>query len=169
MPLATEEENDPDFLAACAAAVQRSLDMVREADAERQRSGWGDCWWYDRARARDGEYFIEFSILLIHNCLALSQYGRQRLPKIRRANSRRDARRLYISRMPEYELQRAAINWTPSPKWEVMDTEADWGENTWGTGEWGPTDPAWQDPGFWLTPEGDNISPILLIRPLPSY
>ncbi|KAJ7862023.1 hypothetical protein B0H14DRAFT_3444994 [Mycena olivaceomarginata] len=152
MPLATEEENDPDFLAARAAAVQRSLDMVREADAERQRVGWGD-YWYDRARARD----------------ALSQYGRQRLPKICRANARRDARRLYISRMPEYELQRAALNWTPSPKWEVTDTEANWGEDTWGTGEWGPTDPAWQDPGFWLTPKGDDISPILLIRPLPSY
>ncbi|KAJ7901003.1 hypothetical protein B0H14DRAFT_2555804 [Mycena olivaceomarginata] len=83
-----------------------------------------------------------------------------RLPKIRRANA---------SRMPEYKLQRAALNWTPSPKWEVTDTEANRGEDTWGTGEWGPTDPAWQDPGFWLTPKGDDISPILLIRPLPSY
>jgi hypothetical protein len=134
----------------------------------RQCIGWGD-YWYDRAQARNGEYSIQFSILLTQNCLALSQYGHQRLPKIRRANARRDAWHLYISRMPEYELQRATLNWMPSPKWEVTDTEANWGEDTWGTGEWGPTDPAWQDPGFWLTPKGNDISPILLICPLPSY
>jgi hypothetical protein len=72
--------------------------------------------------------------------------------------------------MPEYALQRAALNWTLSPKWEVTDTKADWGENTWGGSEgWEPTDPAEQDPGYWLTPNDDNISPILSTCSLPNY
>ncbi|KAJ7310126.1 hypothetical protein DFH08DRAFT_974479 [Mycena albidolilacea] len=118
-----------EFLAARQAALQRSLDMVHEAKAERQRVGSQGDWWYDRARACEDVCY--------------------RLPKIYRANARRDARALYVSRMPEYALQRAALNWTPSPKWEVTDTKADWGENAWGGSEgWEPTDPAEQDHGY---------------------
>ncbi|KAJ7354140.1 hypothetical protein DFH08DRAFT_804065 [Mycena albidolilacea] len=148
--------------------------MIHEAEAERQRVGSQGDWWYDRARTVE----------------ALYQYSFQRLPKILRANSRRDARALYVSRMPEYALQRTAVGWEPSPKWEVTDSTinwgSDWGENTWGgsasggwgsasggwgsaSGGWGPADPAEQDPGFWYTPADDNISPILLIRSLPNY
>ncbi|KAJ7671111.1 hypothetical protein B0H14DRAFT_2657449 [Mycena olivaceomarginata] len=136
--------------------------MIREAKTERERVGWGD-WWCDKVRAQE----------------ALAQYARERLPKIRRADERRAARHLYVSRMPEYALQRAAFPSAESgephggQKW---GHDQGWGDNAgteapavWGTGEWGRTDPAWQDPGFWLTPERDNISPILVPRGLPVY
>ncbi|KAJ7678461.1 hypothetical protein B0H14DRAFT_2655891 [Mycena olivaceomarginata] len=146
MPMSSEEEKDPAWREARQAAVQRTLDMIHKAEAERQRVGSQGDWCF------------------------------QRLPKILRANSRRDARALYVSRMPEYALQRAAVGWEPSPKWEVTDSTinwgSDWGENTWGgsaSGGWGPADPAEQDPGFWYTPADDDISPILPIRSLPNY
>ncbi|KAJ7767598.1 hypothetical protein B0H14DRAFT_2633031 [Mycena olivaceomarginata] len=120
MPVSSEEEKDPAWREACQVAVQRTLDMIHEAEAERQRVGSRGDWWYDRARAVE----------------ALYQYSFQRLPKILRANSRRNARALYVSRMPEYALQYAAVGWEPSPKWEVTDSTinwgSDWGENTWG-------------------------------------
>ncbi|KAJ7318375.1 hypothetical protein DFH08DRAFT_971439 [Mycena albidolilacea] len=145
---------DPEFIAAHFLAVQRSLDMVREAAAERIRTDQGD-WLWDRVRARD----------------ALNKYGRERLPKIRRANTRRADRHLYLERLPEYEKRRqelgiagrAPLEWNdePEPRW--------WDPESTATPSWGIQDPAWNDSGFWLTPEEDNISPILAPRPLPLY
>ncbi|KAF8139327.1 hypothetical protein K438DRAFT_1996125 [Mycena galopus ATCC 62051] len=45
-----------------------------------------------------------------------------------------------------------------------------WGEGDWDDGnerQWTQiTDPAWQDSGYWMTPEMDEISPIIPLRQL---
>ncbi|KAJ7811809.1 hypothetical protein B0H14DRAFT_3479427 [Mycena olivaceomarginata] len=145
------QEEDPDFIAARLAAVQRSLDMVCEAAAERERSDEGDWLW---------------AYLQAHR--ACQEYSYERLQKIRRADARRTSWCLYLSRRAEYALKRGSEH-VPSP-YEGRWDEAAWGEGEWGKGEWGSTtDPAWQDSGFWLKPEDDNISPIVVPRPLPFY
>jgi hypothetical protein len=160
---------DPEFIAARFLAVQRSLDMVREAAAERIRTDQGD-WLWDRVRARDGKP-LSPRLYSTNSCPALNKYGRERLPKIRRANTRRADRRLYLERLPEYEKRRqelgiagrAPLEWNDEPEPRRWDPEST------ATPSWGIQDPAWNDSGFWLTPEEDNISPILAPRPLPLY
>jgi hypothetical protein len=164
------QEEDPDFIAARLAAVQRSLDMVCEAAAERERSDEGDWLWaYLQARRGMAPSLLAKEKKTHTVCfLTCQEYSYERLQKIRRADARRTSRRLYLSRRAEYALKRGSEH-VPSP-YEGRWDEAAWGEGEWGKGEWGSTtDPAWQDSGFWLKPEDDNISPIVVPRPLPFY
>ncbi|KAJ7661217.1 hypothetical protein B0H14DRAFT_3540251 [Mycena olivaceomarginata] len=164
--MASPDSEDADFPAARLVAVERALTYIREAAAERERMGNTLVdWEWDRARARDGVTYSFLFILIpanAHTSSAFLEYGRERLPKIRRAKQRLANRRRYISRLPEYARRRGA----PEPEkipW-TMETTAANGE--WGRGEWGTTDPAWQDPGFWLKDNAGDISPILPIRRL---
>ncbi|KAF8195983.1 hypothetical protein K438DRAFT_1968451 [Mycena galopus ATCC 62051] len=141
MPM-DEEPQDPVVLAAPHAAVQRSLDMIREAN--RQRSCPGEMpWFWDKTRATE----------------VLHQYCLERLGKLRCADGRRSTRRRYLERRAKYAQQRGGAAEPPDdPAWGT----AEWGSDQ----DWTLTDPSWQDPGFWMKPEDDNVSPPMIPRPL---
>ncbi|KAJ7845570.1 hypothetical protein B0H13DRAFT_2363578 [Mycena leptocephala] len=163
---------DPETLAARSTTVRRALKYIREANAERDRRGVGqEDWFCTRARAMQG-----ISLCILSPALgdhpspsALGEYSRERIKKIRRANDRRATRALYISRLPYYAQKRGS----PHPPSLADET---WGNgradgSCWGTCDdlWPTFDAAFSDPGFWMKPQDDDISPILAPRALPLY
>ncbi|KAK7013926.1 hypothetical protein R3P38DRAFT_2788184 [Favolaschia claudopus] len=150
---------DADYLAARYTAVQRSMNMIEEANQIRS-AGDFDEWDWDKLRA----------------IRAFREYPRRRLAKIQRAVARRSVRLRYLSLRDHYAQQTdpAYANITNADfvqfGWGgVTAGGAAWGEHSgdwlvsWGQQDsWPPSNPALNDPGFWLTEERDKISPFLI-------
>ncbi|KAK7061178.1 hypothetical protein R3P38DRAFT_3166154 [Favolaschia claudopus] len=135
---------DPDFIAARHAAVQRSLDMIKEANQLRDMSGDED-WGWARTRAEQ----------------TLNKFARLRVPKIQRAAARRSTRLLYLSLREEFERQ--APGCTDELTWAGAMRGVDEGW-LWGgsSAEWPPVNPAQNHPGYWLREKDDKISPYII-------
>ncbi|KAJ7159887.1 hypothetical protein C8R43DRAFT_1124249 [Mycena crocata] len=150
MSLDPTEKIDPDETAARLLAVQRVLDLIAEAEAERQRTG-GEEWVWVKYRATN----------------ALESYGPQRLRKFCRAKQRRAGCLLYEERLPMYDQQRHLYPclWDHLDNQKYVDAHSKWGDDS---ADWGQEiNPELLDPGYGLRPEHNNPSPILIPHPLP--
>ncbi|KAK7019976.1 hypothetical protein R3P38DRAFT_2763615 [Favolaschia claudopus] len=159
--------DNPDFIAARYAAVQRTLDMIKEAEVLRQAAQLED-WDWDKHMA----------------IRAFRSFQGTRLAKIQRAAARRSARLRYLSRRDEYAQQTdpAYAHVTNADfvefGWGGVTAGATWGEHTDGDSlsscgesdaQWPPSSPALNDWGFWLTEERDKISPLIIPHPGTSH